>query len=40
MGFAAGAMIAASVWSLLIPAIEQSQHWRKMSYVQPEPGHD
>ena len=26
LGFAAGVMIAASVWSLLIPAIEQSGH--------------
>lgn len=26
-GFAAGVMVAASVWSLLIPAIEQSAHW-------------
>ena len=25
MGFAAGVMIAASLWSLLIPAIEQAQ---------------
>ncbi len=26
-GFAAGVMVAASVWSLLIPAIEQSESW-------------
>lgn len=32
MGFAAGVMIAASVWSLLIPAIEQSEHWGKLSW--------
>ena len=25
-GFAAGVMVAASVWSLLIPAMEQGQH--------------
>ena len=27
-GFAAGVMIAASVWSLLIPALEQSEPWK------------
>ena len=26
-GFAAGVMVAASIWSLLIPAIEQSEAW-------------
>ncbi len=26
LGFAAGVMVAASVWSLIIPAIEQSEH--------------
>lgn len=26
-GFAAGVMVAASIWSLLIPAIEQSEKW-------------
>ena len=26
-GFAAGVMVAASIWSLLIPAIEQSGAW-------------
>ena len=26
MGFAAGVMVAASVWSLIIPAMEQSAH--------------
>lgn len=30
-GFAAGVMIAASVWSLLIPALEQSQSLGKCS---------
>mgnify|MGYP000662394559 CR=1 FL=1 len=29
-GFAAGVMIAASVWSLLIPAIEQSENMGEM----------
>lgn len=26
-GFAAGVMVAASIWSLLIPAIDQSRIW-------------
>ena len=32
-GFAAGVMIAASVWSLLIPAIEQSENMGTLSFV-------
>ena len=32
-GFAAGVMIAASVWSLLIPAIEQSENMGKWSFI-------
>ena len=32
-GFAAGVMVAASVWSLLIPAIEQSSGLGKFSFV-------
>lgn len=32
-GFAAGVMFAASVWSLLIPAIEQSEEMRKLSFI-------
>ena len=32
-GFAAGVMVAASVWSLLIPAIEQSEGMGKFSFV-------
>lgn len=32
-GFAAGVMTAASVWSLLIPAIEQSEDMGKLSFV-------
>ena len=32
-GFAAGVMTAASVWSLLIPAIEQSDSYGKWSFV-------
>lgn len=32
-GFAAGVMTAASVWSLLIPAIEQSEEMGKLSFI-------
>lgn len=32
-GFAAGVMVAASVWSLLIPAMEQSAGMGKLSFV-------
>ena len=32
-GFAAGVMIAASVWSLIIPAIEQSEHLGRLSFL-------
>lgn len=32
-GFAAGVMVAASVWSLLIPAIEQSAGMGKLSFL-------
>ncbi len=32
-GFAAGVMVAASIWSLLIPSMEQSRHLGKMSVV-------
>ena len=32
-GFAAGVMVAASIWSLLIPAIEASEHMGKLSFV-------
>lgn len=32
-GFAAGVMVAASIWSLLIPAIEQSEKMGKLSFV-------
>ncbi len=31
-GFAAGVMVAASVWSLLIPALEQSEHLGRFSF--------
>ena len=31
-GFAAGVMVAASIWSLLIPAIEQSENMGALSF--------
>lgn len=33
LGFASGIMIAASVWSLLIPAMDMSESWGKWSFV-------
>ena len=32
-GFASGVMVAASVWSLIIPAIDQSAHMGKLSFL-------
>ena len=32
-GFAAGVMVAASVWSLLIPAMEQSEAMGKLAFL-------
>jgi len=32
-GFAGGVMVAASVWSLLIPAMDQSAHMGKLSFL-------
>ena len=32
-GFAAGVMTAASVWSLLIPAMDQSEHLGKLAFL-------
>ena len=32
-GFAAGVMVAASIWSLLIPAMEQSEHMGVWAFV-------
>ncbi|MBR3736662.1 MAG: ZIP family metal transporter [Lachnospiraceae bacterium] len=32
-GFAAGVMVAASIWSLIIPAMEQSEGMGKLSFV-------
>lgn len=33
MGFAAGVMVAASIWSLIIPAMNQSEHMGKLSFL-------
>lgn len=33
MGFAAGVMVAASIWSLIIPAMEQSEHLGKLAFL-------
>ena len=33
LGFAGGVMMAASVWSLLIPAMELSKDWGKLAFV-------
>lgn len=33
LGFASGVMIAASVWSLLIPSIDMSEHMGRMSFL-------
>ena len=32
-GFAAGVMVAASIWSLLLPALEQSEGMGKLSFI-------
>ena len=32
-GFASGVMVAASVWSLIIPAMEQSEHLGRLSFL-------
>ena len=33
LGFAAGVMVAASVWSLLIPAMEMSDHLGQLAFL-------
>lgn len=38
LGFASGVMIAASVWSLLIPAIEMSEQQEKVGWLAPAIG--
>ena len=32
-GFASGVMVAASIWSLIIPAMDQSQHLGKLAFL-------
>lgn len=32
-GFVSGVMVAASIWSLLIPAIEESSDWGKLAFL-------
>ena len=32
-GFASGVMVAASIWSLLVPAMEQSSNMKKLAFV-------
>lgn len=38
LGFASGVMIAASIWSLLIPAIEMSEQQGKIGWIAPAIG--
>ena len=38
LGFAAGVMIAASIWSLLLPAIEQEQSYNHIAWLAPSIG--
>lgn len=33
LGFASGVMVAASIWSLLIPAMDQSSHMGKLAFL-------
>lgn len=33
LGFASGVMVAASVWSLIIPAIEMSEHMERLAFI-------
>lgn len=33
LGFASGVMVAASIWSLLIPAMEQSEDMGKLAFI-------
>lgn len=38
LGFAAGVMVAASVWSLLIPSMEMSEGMGKLAFIPPVAG--
>lgn len=33
LGFASGVMVAASVWSLLIPSIDMSREWENLHFT-------
>lgn len=33
LGFASGVMVAAAIWSLLIPAMEMSEHMEKLAFI-------
>ena len=33
MGFASGVMVAASIWSLLVPAMEQSKDMKRLAFL-------
>ena len=33
LGFASGVMVAASIWSLLIPAMDMSVEWGKLAFL-------
>ena len=33
MGFAAGIMVAASIWSLLLPALDRAEEWGRFSFI-------
>ena len=38
LGFAAGVMVAASVWSLIMPAIDLSEHLGNLNWMPPAVG--
>ncbi len=38
LGFASGVMVAASVWSLLIPAMDMSTHMGKLAFMPASAG--
>ena len=33
LGFASGLMVAASIWSLILPALEGASSWGKLSFI-------
>lgn len=36
LGFASGVMVAASVWSLLIPSIDMSEEWENLHFYRQQ----